>query len=390
VLILSRYFPGILEDIASHGAKVIDFAHSMNWYAYGGFKKNFAIGLDGVLISRPLLEHLIRERVMALPNVRLQDKTVVKRLVSSSDQRKISGILIESKESGQTSSILANLVIDATGRGSHSFQWLKEIGYEDTPVTEVKINVGYTSRMYKRDPEDPRGNWWMGCTPIAPQEKRFGGIIPIEGNRWMVTVGGWHGDNASREETEYLEFVKSLPNHNIYDIVTKCEHLSPLIQYKFPTSIRRHYEKLKRFPTGFLIIGDAISSFNPIYGQGMSSACLQAVELDKVLRENNIDEELAKTYFKSIARIIDNIWLLATGEDCRFPQTIGPRPFAIDLINKYMVLVHKAAINDEVVGGTFLKVLGLLKPPKSLFYPNILWRVLRSLYHRKQIKAVGT
>ena len=194
----------------------------------------------------------------------------------------------------------------------------------------------------------------------------------------MVTVGGWHGSNAPTEEEGYLDFVKSLPNHNIYDVVSKCEPLSELIQYKFPVSLRRHYEKLHRFPLGYLVLGDAISSFNPIYGQGMTSACLQAVELDKVLQEKISEGRLARIYFKRSAKIIDTVWQIATGEDFRFPQTTGTRPLGINLVNKYVAQVHRATINDEVVCGAFLKVMSLLQPPISLFHPKILWRVLKA------------
>ncbi len=376
VHILSQYFPDLLNDIVQQGGQVIDFANAMDWYAYGGFKKRFVIGLDGVLISRPLLEHLIRERVLAIPNIQLLDQTTVTQVIASADQQKVTGVVIQQKENERALSLTADLVVDAAGRGSQTPQWLKAIGYETVPVSEVGINVGYTTRIYERDPDDARGKSWMGCTPQAPQEKRFGGVIPIEGNRWIVTVGGWHGDHAPREEKRYLEFVKSLPNPNIYAIVSTCAPLSPLIHYKFPVSNRRHYEKLSRFPAGYLVLGDAVSSFNPIYAQGMSSACLQAAALDNVLQENSTAERLFKSYFKRVARIVDNIWLIATGEDFRYPETTGPRPPGINIINKYVVRVHRASVRDEVVGTALLKVLALLQPPATLFHPKILWRVL--------------
>ena len=376
--IMSNYFPGFLEEIVDHGANVVDFGDSMNWYSYGGYKKRFVLGIEGVSISRPLLEHLVRERVLALPNVHLLDNTAVKQLTASAHNEKITGIVIEDKVTGQSSSMASDLAVDATGRASRTPRWLQQLGFEETQVSEVKVNVGYTTRIYRRDADDPRGKQWMVCTPQAPGESRFGGVFSIEGNRWMVTVGGWHGSNAPTEEEGYLDFVKSLPNPNIYDVVSKCEPLSELIQYKFPVSLRRHYEKLHRFPLGYFVLGDAISSFNPIYGQGMTSACLQAVELDKVLQEKIPEDRLAKIYFKRSAEIIDTVWQIATGEDFRFPQTTGTRPLGINLVNKYVAQVHRATINDEVVCGAFLKVMSLLQPPISLFHPKILWRVLKA------------
>ena len=374
--VMSRYFTGLLDEITSNGAKVFDFAASMNWYCYGGFRKSFHIDIKSVSISRPLLEHIIRERVLALSNVRLVDNTTAKHLTI--DKQKITGVVIEEKVSGRTESLSADLIIDCTGRGSRTPQWLKELGYAEIEVSEVKVNVGYTTRLYKRDPADPRGENWIAYTPEAPAETRFGGAFPIEGDKWMVTVGGWHSDHAPAEDHGYLEFVKSLSNPDLYDIVSKNEPASEFVQYKFPLSIRRHYEKLRRFPVGFLVLGDAISSFNPIYGQGMSSASLQVEVLDKMLADNVAEKELAKVFFKRSKKIIDNIWGLATGEDFRYPLTIGSRPPGIKLINKYVGKIHRATIKDEVVCGAFLKVMALMKPPASLFHPKILWRVLRA------------
>jgi 2-polyprenyl-6-methoxyphenol hydroxylase-like FAD-dependent oxidoreductase len=377
--VLCNYFPDLLEDIVQHGATVVDFADSMNWYAYGGFKKNFTLGISGVSISRPLLEHLVRERVLTLPNIRLLDNSKVLGLTTSSTREKVTGVTVEDRKSGSLSAYTGNLVVDCSGRGSQTPHWLKEIGYEAPKTTEVKVNVCYTTRTYERDPGDPRGKTWILYTPEAPADKRMGAVFPIEGNRWIVTAVGWHHEHAPMEENGYLEFVKKLGNPNIYDIVSKCKPLSEFVQQKFPASTWRHYEKLtNKFPLGLLVVGDAVSSFNPIYGQGMSSAALQAVELEKLLTENVPDDRLASTYFKRIAKIVDAIWQLATGEDFRFPETVGKRPFGIDVINKYVARVHRATVRDEVVCAAFLHVMALLKPPTALLHPDIIWRVMKA------------
>ena len=150
-----------------------------------------------------------------------------------------------------------------------------------------------------------------------------------------------------------------------------------MIPHKFPYSLRRHYEKLRRFPEGLLVLGDAISSFNPTYGQGMTSAALQAVELDALLSERSTLEGIAKDFFKRAAKVIDTPWQLAVGEDFRFPQTTGPKPPGTDFINQYVAKVHRVTLHDEVVGEAFLKVMNLMAPPPSLFHPRIVWRVLR-------------
>ncbi|GAC1307075.1 MAG: FAD-binding monooxygenase [Mucilaginibacter sp.] len=376
--ILNNYFPGLSEEINNNGGVVNDFGTSMSWFTHGGYKKNVFLDIQGVSLSRPLLEHLVRERVLSLPNVTLLDNTTAKAFLISDDRQKVTGVNIEDKQDKQFIEFGADLIVDCMGRGSRTPQWLKEIGYAEVPKEEVKINVTYTTRLYKRDPGDARGRLWIACTPQAPKEQRNGAVFPIEGNKWIVSVGGWHGEMAPTGEKDFLEFLKTLPNPNIYDIASTCEPLSDIIQYKYPLSVRRNYEKMRRFPSGFLVLGDAVSSFNPVYGQGISSVCLQAVELDKMISENVNEHKLAKTYFKRTLKIKNKLGQMSTGEDFRFPQTTGTKPFGIDLINKYVSLVHKATIRDEVVCKTFLKVMGLIDSPAKLLHPQIIWRILRT------------
>src|SRR5690606_18568498 len=139
--------------------------------------------------------------------------------------------------------------------------------------------------------------------------------------------------------------------------------------------LRRHYEKLAHFPAGYLVLGDAISSFNPTYGQGMTSASLQAAELDALLASGPSLDGLAQAFFKRAARVIDIPWQLSVGEDFRFPRTTGTKPPGTDFINRYVAKVHQATLHDEVVGEAFFKVMNLMAPPTSLFQPRIVWRV---------------
>ena len=374
--IMQDYFPDLKQALSDNGAMVMDFAQSMVWNTYGGYRKSPFMGLDAVTMSRPLLEHLIRERVLALPNIELLDNTAVKNLQTTEDKRRVTGIVMS--KNGETQTLNADLIIDVTGRNSNSPQWLKELGYEAPVVSEVKVNVGYATRLYKRDPNHPLSKSWLLHTPKAPEQQRFGGMFPIEGDRWVITAGGWHGDAAPIDAAGFEAYVKALPMPEFYDIISQSEPLTDVMPYKFLSSLRRHYENLKRFPQGYLVLGDAVSSFNPTYGQGMSSASMQAVELDKILTKGVSDEDLAKTFFKAAAKVVEIPWGLAVGEDFRYPQTEGPKPPAIDFINKYVGRVHRASLTDEVVCKAFLRVMSLLEPPTSLFHPRIVWRVLRA------------
>jgi 2-polyprenyl-6-methoxyphenol hydroxylase-like FAD-dependent oxidoreductase len=203
-------------------------------------------------------------------------------------------------------------------------------------------------------------------------------MFPIEGDRWIVTLGCWAGDYPPTDEAGYLDFARSLAAPDIYNLISHIEPLSEILSYRFPSSLRRHYEKLDRFPVGYLVAGDAICSFNPVYGQGMTSAAMQAAALDGVLQTQPTRDLLARHFFKAAAQVVDVPWQLTVGEDFRYPQTEGPKAPGTDFINRYVERVHKATHTDTVVYGAFLQVMNLMKPPTSLMHPKIMWRVLRN------------
>ncbi len=377
--VMTDYFPDLPQALAENGAVINDFAESMRWYIYGGYRAQFKIGFPAITMSRLLLESLIRERVLALPNIKLLDRTTVKELQANPMLDRIIGIKIDRYGTENHADLLtADLIVDATGRASRSPQWLQDLGYKAPSESKVHVNVGYATQIYRRDPQDSRSQTWNLHTSDAPKETRFGGIVPIESDRWIVSICGWHKEQMPTTESAFLEFARSLPSQHIYDIISECEPLSKIIVHKFPFSLRRHYDRLKRFPVGYLILGDAISSFNPTYGQGMTVAALEVVELDRLLSKNISPLYLARTFFQQMARVIDIPWQSAVSEDFRFPQTVGSKPIGTDFINWYVAGVHRATLNDIVVGEAFLKVMNLMAPPISLFHPRIVWRVFKN------------
>jgi 2-polyprenyl-6-methoxyphenol hydroxylase-like FAD-dependent oxidoreductase len=376
--ILQEYFPGIDEELKAGGALIGDIAHYSHWYQYGGYRLQFESGITGVTTSRPLLEFHIRRRVLCLPNVTLIDQCVVHELVTSPDQKRVTGVRV-SKRSGENNAeiLKADLVVDASGRGSTTPKWLESLGYDRPSETEVKVRIGYATRLYRRTREDEQSFAEM-VSPAAPTEKHGAYLFPIEGERWILTAGGYVGDHPPGDEAGLMEYIRSLPSSNIFDVLCSAEPLTEIITYKYPASLRHHYEKLKRFPEGFLVIGDALASFNPIYGQGMTSAAMQTYALRNLLQRNSTLQGLWKSFFMQAAKVVDVPWQLAVGEDFRYPETEGKKPPLTDLINAYVVKVHKATQRDPVVYGQFLRVMNLMAPATSLIAPRIIWRVLRT------------
>jgi len=273
--------------------------------------------------------------------------------------------------------ISADLILDVTGRGTVTPKWLEALGFSRPPEDVVQVGVGYTSRIYRRQPGDLVGAELIFITANPPHDQRLGAMFPLEDDRWIVTLAGWAGDHAPADEAGFLEFARSLPVQDIAERIPKFEPLSDIFTYNLPSNLRRRYDRLTRFPEGYLVLGDALCSFNPVYGQGMTSAALQAAALDEMLRGRRSLEGFWKPYFKRVAKIVNDPWSLAVSEDFLFPATKGKKPFGFGPINAYMAKVQLATHHDTVVYKAFLQVMNLASSPGSLFHPRILWRALR-------------
>ena len=376
LIIIKEYFPGIAEELSAGGAFMGDMGEFIHWYQYGGHRLKFKSGIISMSMSRPFLEFHVRRRVLGLPNVTLIDSCAVNELVTSPDRQQVIGVRVTKRSTENTTEILeAELVVDASGRGSSTPKWLESLGYARPQETEVKARIGYATREYRRTEKDVNKICVEMISPAAPTEKHGTFLFPIEDGRWIMTSGGYVGAHPPADEAGLLEFVRTLPAPDIFNIISNTEPLTEIITYKYPTSLRRHYEKLKRFPEGLLVIGDAVASFNPIYGQGMTSAAMQTRALKNVMKQNPNLRGLWKSFFKQAAKVVDMPWQLAVGEDFRYPETEGTKPPFTDLINAYVEKVHKATQRDPVVYAQFLRVMSLMAAPTSLMSPRIMWRV---------------
>jgi 2-polyprenyl-6-methoxyphenol hydroxylase-like FAD-dependent oxidoreductase len=201
-------------------------------------------------------------------------------------------------------------------------------------------------------------------------------MFPVENGRWMMTLFGVHGEHAPPDPEGFADFAASLPIPDFERVIDEYGLASETIeQYPFPSNKRVRYEEIDRFPDGLVVVGDGIASFNPIYGQGMSVAALEALQLHHVLAADGTDD-LAHRFFQRAETVVDDAWMLAVGSDFQFPQTTGPKPTGTDLINKYLSRLLRKARTDGKVADAFNRVIIMEERPTSLFRPRILWRVL--------------
>jgi 2-polyprenyl-6-methoxyphenol hydroxylase-like FAD-dependent oxidoreductase len=373
--VIERLFPGVSAELVAAGALSGDIVAEARWFNAGGRLAHFRSGMEGLLMTRPMLEGFVRRRTFALRNVEARPDLRAETLTATADRRRITGI------SGGGAELSADLVVDATGKGSHAPQWLEALGYEPPRHEKVEVALAYTTRFFRRRPEQMDGDK-VAVIPPLPDVKRGGVMLAQEGNRWSVTLIGHFGQAAPTELDGFVEYARTLPAPYIYEAIREAEPLGDAMTARFPASQRRRYERLKRFPEGFLVFGDAISSFNPIYGQGMSVAALEAEVLAAEAAQGS-DADLAQRFFRRAAAVVDIPWSISVGNDLRMPETVGPRNAGVAFINWYMGKLHRAAHSDPVVAMSFYRVANLLAPPPSVMAPGVAWRVLKGNLRRK-------
>ena len=367
--VLESFFPGISEGLIRAGALSGDIMLNCRWFFEGACLAHAQSGLRGLAMTRPFLEANVRERVLALPNVRSRANTTVERLAFNNGSGRVTGVQIDGQE------LAADLTVDATGRGSRSPEWLKSMGYDKPEEEKIEVALCYTTRFFRRRPTDLDGDIAV-IIPPTPEGKRGGVMIAQEGDRWTVTLMVHFGKPAPEDVAGFVEFARTLPGPYIHEVIQGAEPLGECAVARFPASVRRRYETLPRFPDGYLVFGDAVCSFNPIYGQGMSAAALQAVELGNALAEGS--DRLPKRFFARISKVVDIPWSIAAGNDLRIPEAVGPRTPAVKIINWYMARLHKAAHANAEAALAFHRVGNLLAPPTSVIHPRIALRVLWS------------
>jgi 2-polyprenyl-6-methoxyphenol hydroxylase-like FAD-dependent oxidoreductase len=373
--VLERMFPGFHERLVARGAVLDDLGQAR--YCIGGVHLAAAPSeLRALRLSRALLESYVRERIRAISQLTILDHTDVLGLTVTDDV--VCGVRIVRRQLQVEQWLPADLVVDATGRGSRLPKWLRDLGYEMPREERVTVDIGYTSCTYERRPEHAGGRTGVLIGAAAPNT-RCGVGAAIEGDRWLVSLLGYLGDHPPNDTDGMTAFARALPQPDLYELLRQAEPRSKPVPARFPYSQRRYYERLRRFPKGLLAIGDALCSFNPMYAQGMSVAALEADLLGRCLR-SDLEGELRRVFFRGCSEIIETPWRLAVGGDLRFPAVRGPRPLAARLRNSYLKRLTRAAGADPEIALAFLRVTNLLQPPASLFAPRIMKRVVRHVF----------
>jgi 2-polyprenyl-6-methoxyphenol hydroxylase-like FAD-dependent oxidoreductase len=391
-LILEGLFPGLIDELIADGAVLFDSGADSAFMSPLGWLPRFPTGLMTVACSRDLLEWHIRRRLAMLPNVRFIQDTEVTGLIPAQYGRRagVAGVTVRPRGAGlgftagepaSATLIPADLVVDASGRGSHAPDWLAGLGIRRPRETLVNSYLAYATRTYAVP--DFERDWKVATIQAQPPDlTRAGVILPIEGGRWMVTLAGYCRDYPPLDDAGFIDYAQSLAHPLIVQAIQRARPLTPIVGYRRTENYMRHYEELPIWPDGLAVTGDAVCGFNPIYGQGMTNAAIGATILAGVLRRS--DSHYAARFQKMLARHNATPWLLATNEDFRFPATEGDRPGrGTWLVQRYLDRVIIASLTRRDVLLAFFAVAHMVAGPASLFRPAVVARVLwHALTHR--------
>jgi 2-polyprenyl-6-methoxyphenol hydroxylase-like FAD-dependent oxidoreductase len=385
--VIEEFFPGWTDEVVASGGRRGDIAGDVAWIGHGVTLKSAPSDLIGLLASRPVLEGHVRRRLLALSNVRAIENCAVQGLVATDDNAAVQGVRVR-VDGGEEQIVLADLVLDASGRGSSSPAWLEGLGYARPEEERIEIGIGYTTRVYRRHAGDLGGKVALVVAGSGPNW-RNGALLFQTEDRWIVSIGGYFGDHAPDDEQMFAAYARSLPTSEFYDIVSRGEPLTDFVTYRYPANLRRRYERLTRFPKNYLVFGDALSSFNPVYGQGMTVAAQEAWLLRDCLEAAG-DTDLARRFFNAVQPTVDVPWDIAVGNDLRHPQVAGPRSAKVKFINWYIGKLHHAARSDGVLANAFLEVANLKATPQRLLSPAMVLRVIRGNLARRCHPAAAT
>jgi 2-polyprenyl-6-methoxyphenol hydroxylase-like FAD-dependent oxidoreductase len=374
---LGEIFPGFERDLAEAGAVSVGVARDIRYErADVGALPKRDFGLTIFCASRPLIEIVLRRRAMAVANIALRPGCRVTEIVPA--HKAAHGVRFDTK-AGQSETLEADLVIDASGRGALTVALLDRLGWQRPPVTEIGVDITYATAVMPI-PDGAIPDWKAVLTqPDPPAVAVHSVLVPIEGNRWIVTIVS-HGSGPRLDSWE--SFQAALPRLITPTIFGALRHAEPsegIRHYGFPASIWKHFERLRRLPRGVLPVADAIWRLNPIHGQGMSSAAKQARLLQTGLGQANAESDPVAAaqagFMAGVESVLQTPWSMSTSADLAFPKTRGERPENFEKGREFEAALFRAAVADPVVHRAMIEVGQLLQPRELLREPRIVERI---------------
>ncbi|MFE9679323.1 NAD(P)/FAD-dependent oxidoreductase [Streptomyces sp. NPDC006259] len=367
--------PGVIDETVARGARLVRIMGDMVSRAPNEvwFRRFENVPHRNLVCSRPLLDHVLSARVLKDSRIQLRENTTALGLEGSSTT--VTGVRVHT---GDIKEVLnADLVVDASGRGTSAPQWLQTLGLPKVETREVNAGVAYATRLYKA----PGSTASIGfplvnvqANPATPPGQ--GGIIlPIEGDRWIVTLCGTRGGEPTADNDAFIDFALGLGDPVIGELLANAEPIGDVKTSRSTANTRRYYEKMNRWPDGFLALGDAIAGYNPVYGHGLSVAAQCALAVRDVLRLHPITASgTARRMQRAAARPVGAAWDLAVGQDALYPGASDTPPTPMErMLARYVDRCVETGASNPRALGALLDVMSLLEPPTRLFSLDMVW-----------------
>jgi 2-polyprenyl-6-methoxyphenol hydroxylase-like FAD-dependent oxidoreductase len=372
--VLQRFLPGLVDELVSDGATVYDAGKQVRLLFMGRPLTNGRTGQPIIGSSRPFFENHLRRRVGGLLNIEIISGCRFEGWLTDAHRRCVTGVSVSNRTG--TAEIAADLVIDARGRGSRLPAELTGLGFEAPPTDRVRVELGYTSRIYQARGYNPEWNL-LHMNAVPPETWKGGMISRIEDEMWVVTQFGYFGDHAPADEQGFVRFAQSLDAPDISRFLQRAQPVSPFRRYGMRDCEMLHVDRLERFPERLLALGDTVCSLNPVYGQGMTKAAIEAAklweELDSHLSSNTTLDGFSDRFRHCLPdAAATSAWRMTTGADMCFAQTRGSRRAGDGIRVRYVKRILMRAMEDLDARSRMLDVTMLCKSPSTLLNPIML------------------
>jgi 2-polyprenyl-6-methoxyphenol hydroxylase-like FAD-dependent oxidoreductase len=382
---LEQLFPGFERDLERGGALRVRVGLDLRMErpGYDPFPKR-DLGFDSYALSRALIEFVTRACLDGRANVEIRQRCRVERLTADASRRTVTGVEYVDGD-GARVTLGAELVAESSGRGDLALELLDSVGLPRPSVTTIGVDIAYASAIYEI-PNDASDDWKGVFHLPMPPSSRGALMLPLEGRRWILTLAGRHGDNPPRDDAGFMAFVQGFRTPTLYNAIRGAKRLGEIVGYRFPESIHHHYERLETFPSGLVLLADAVCRFNPVWGQGMSVAAQEACALSRLLASRSSEgaplDGLAQAFFAEAAALIATPWAQAVIPDFIHPQTRGERPADFEQSLMLGLAMTKLAARDPAVHKLTAEVGSLLKPRTVYFDPELRARVMAVMAER--------
>jgi len=376
---LDEIFPGYKRDLAAAGAVPVRFARDVQLERPDvGVLPKRDFGIQLLCATRPLIELVLRRLAEAVVNITLRPASRVTGIVPAAGGDGVRGIrFVNGSERSET--LDADLVVDASGRGAPTLTLLDALGWDRPQMTEIGVDISYATVVVEIPP-NATTEWKAVLTlPDPPHVALHSVLVPTEDGRWIIAIADDSATAWIETWDAFLEASRSLITRTIYYALRYAKPPEGIRHYRFPVSTWKHFERLPRLPRGVLPVADALCRFNPIHGQGMSSAAKQAHLLEDVLHRAADEPDpiaaLQSGFNSEVASVLETPWIMSTSADLAFPQTRGERPDNFAEAREFEAALFRAAVADPVVHRAMIEVAHLLQPQSRLQEPDIVRRI---------------